>query len=256
MDATANTTESKEATERAPRPKPAADASRPSFKGPAVLAGLLACALLGLGGPRLAAALSALEAGGTVDEVLDGRPVAAERLTAAAAGLAAAGHRVVSGETEGDRGFLLMHQALARAPGEERTRLLKEATEATRRALAAAPGQPSLWARLAYLHESQGGTAEAVKALRLSMLSGAVVPPLMVSRIELGLRLLPALDQETLALLHRQIRLTWIIDPQFVTGLGTHPEFGSLVRTALADLSEEEMKQYLRHHGGRSSGAG
>lgn len=244
MDATATITPSDLA-------RPARRHAAPAQRSAAVVALGLAAVLLGLGVPRLMAAFQALDARAVLWDVHAGAPVPAERLAAAADDLAAASRWAREGELETERGLLLLKRAEQAPPGAERERLYDEATAATAAGLAAAPGQPSQWARLAWLRERRGDLGGAVAALRMSMLAGAMVPEMMVSRVELGLRLLQAMDSETARLLSRQIRLTWVIAPDFVAGLSTRPGLGTLVRDALESLDEQEMAHYLRLHGNK-----
>jgi hypothetical protein len=245
MAATATTTPI-EVQRAAPR-----RATAPSHRGAAVVGAVIACLLLALGVPRLISAGLSLNAGNVLWDVYGRAPVPTERLAAAAADLASAGAWVRDGTAEAHRGLLLIQQASRTPPGPERDRLRREAVSATEAGLAVAPGDPSAWYRLANLRALAGDRAGAVAALRASMLSGAVVPDLMVPRIELGLTLLPQMDRDSVALLSRQIRLTWVIAPEFVAGLSTRDGYGPLVQDALASLGEDEMAHYLRLHGRR-----
>jgi hypothetical protein len=209
----------------------------------AVVAGLIGVLLVALGVPRLIAAVQALEARGVVWDLYTDARVSPGELAHASAALAAAEAWTRDGERDGERSLLLLHQAVV-APAEAAPALWDAAEAAAVSALSVAPGQPSVWARLADLRERRGDREGAVRALRMSMLSGSFVPALMVPRIEQGLRLLPALDHETLDLLKRQIRLTWVAHPEFVVTLSARPVAGPLVREALAELSESELKQF------------
>lgn len=88
----------------------------------------------------------------------------------------------------------------------------------------------------------------AVAALRMSLLSGPFVPALMVPRTEQGVRLLPSMGAEDVALLRRHIRATWVIAPGFVTGLAVRPEAKAVVEDALKGLTEEELARFRRLH--------
>jgi len=204
--------------------------------------------LLALGVPRLTGAVLALEPRAVLWAVHEGEALPAARLAEAAEGLRRAVPWTGEGEQENDRGLLLLRQAEATPAGPERERLFAEAEKATEAGLARSPGHPSAWARLAALRHARGDTAGAVAALRLSMLSGSVVPALMISRLEIAFRLMPALDAETAALVERQIRLAWVIDPEPFTAMLVRPEVADTVRRALADLSDEEIRSFLRLH--------
>ncbi len=228
---------------------PSAHTAPPPNWGIAVVAAALGCLLLTLGAPRLVAALLSLESRTVVWDVYAEAKVAPATLAGAAADIAAAAAWVRDGEQEGDRGLLLLQQATMTTTAAERTKMREAAEMAAISALAVAPGQPNVWSRLANSRERRGNREGAAAALRMSMLSGSFSPALMAPRIELGLRLLPALDAETRALLKRQIRLTWVIKPDFVAELSNRPVTGSLVREALAELAEFDLAQFQRLHG-------
>ena len=227
-------------------------AYRPSAGwGVALVAALTGSLLLVLGAPRLIAAFWALDARGVVWSVYAGTTVSPAELARASAGLATAEAWVPDGERAGDRSLLLLHQALLVPTPAEQTALRTAAEAAAVSALSVAPVQPSVWARLASLREQRHDLSGAVVALRMSMLSGSFVPALMVPRVEQGLRLLPVMDYETRELLKRQMRLTWIANPEFLVGRSLRPDAGLLVREALADLSQSELAQFQRLHGNR-----
>lgn len=205
--------------------------------------------LLGLGVPRLIASFMALDARAVLGSVRSGEAVAPGEMAAGATGIVDAARWARDGELESGRGFLLLVQAERVPPGVERERLYADAETALAAALAEAPGQPTPWLHLAWLRERRGDAAGAVAALRLSMLSGAVVPEMMAIRLDLGLRLLPAMDAETAGLLNRQIRLSWVIAPELIAALSNRPGLGDLVRNALDGIGEQEMAHYLRLHG-------
>lgn len=209
---------------------------------------LLALAALVLGAPRLIGAAYEVSGQGAVEALLAGRPVAPADLDAAAANLAAAERWAGGAEYGLDRGLMLMHRGLT-APPAEQPGLFAAAEQATAGALAASPGEPGGWSRLAWLRHQRGDVAGAVAALRLSFLSGAFIPLLMPSRLELALALRPAMDDEMLSLLRRQIRLLWVSSPDLVARLAERQDVGGLVGEALAELSEQEVARYLELHG-------
>lgn len=217
--------------------------------GAALVAGLMGCLLLALGVPRLVAAVQSLDARSVVWSVYAGVKVPSETLGQAVTGLVTADAWVRDGERAGDISLLLVHQALLAATPAEQAPLWEAAEAAAVSALSVAPGQPGVWARLAEVRERRGNREGAVAALRMSMLSGSFVPALMVPRIEQGLRLLPALDRDTRELLKRQLRLTWVANPAFVVAISARPDGGPLVREALAELNDSELKQFQRVHG-------
>ncbi len=225
--------------------------AKPSHRGAALIGAVIAALLLALATPRLVAALFALDAQATLWDVHTGVTVPPTDLAAAAAGLAAAGRWVADGGNEADRGLLLLRRAIALPSGADRDRLLGEAEAATAAGLGLAPGQPGVWLRLAWLRKSGGDAAGALAALRLSWLAGGFVPTLMMSRLDFALGLLPAMNAEMRSLLRRQLRLTWVVAPDTVTGLSRRSDLAPLVQEALADLSDEEIAHYVRLHGRR-----
>ncbi len=248
MDATATITPSEREGRASARPS---GARKPSSPVSALLGALVGVLLLGLGVPQLAAALSALAADAELREVRSGNPPSPERLARASEALAAANRWDASGEREAARAVLLTARAEAAPPGPDRDRLLAEALASARTAVQLAPGQPHAWAHLAALFERGGDRKRAVEALRLSMLTGAVEPALMMWRLEMGFRLRTAMDADSLSLLRRQIRLAWVIMPDEVATLSKRPDAYDLVNESLSLLSEEEMAHYVRLHGKR-----
>lgn len=244
MDAIETTT-ANDATARPAASPPAG----PRRLGAALVAVALGAGLAGLGLPRLVASLGTTDARVVLWEARSGRMPTAERLAGAADELDAAKRWTTDGEALGDLGYLLVQQAQGTQPGPERTALLDRAAAATAAGLAVAPAQPSLWARLAWLHTVRGDRASAVPALRMSLLTGPVAPALMASRLDLGLSLLPLMDTDTQALLRRQVRLLWVVSPDKVATLAQRATTGGFIRDALADLSDEEMAAFLRVHG-------
>lgn len=222
---------------------------RRGHRSAAAAALVLGTALLGLAGPRLIAAGLSLDARAVSWDLEETQaPPQPQRLAAAAAGLAAADDWVVDGQGRIDRSLLLLRQAETVPTGDERDHLQAAAEASAVAGLAQSPGQPSAWARLARLRLARGDHSGAAAAFRLSLLSGAVVPTVMTWRLELGLQLRPHLDPDTLALIERQIRLTWILQPDYVARLATRPGEAMLVRQALDALSQQEVQHYLRLH--------
>ena len=219
----------------------------PSHPMAAVVGLIMAAGLLGLGLPRFMAAILAADASNTVWSAHTGGVVPDAQLKAADVALAGAGLWVEEGEATSERGYLLLHRAWEMPRGPERMALLVEAEAMTAAGLARAPSQPGVWLRLAFLRNLRGDTAGAVQALRLSFLAGGFVPSLMKTRLEFALPLLPAMDVEMRSLLQRQVRLAWVVEPDYVAGLGARPELAVLVREALESVSEEEAAAYLQH---------
>jgi hypothetical protein len=211
---------------------------------------LLALPVLALGLPRLIGATHEAAAQETVKALLSGQVLSPAALDDAAAALAAADRWSPGGDIRLDRGLVLTHRALNALPAEQAA-FFAAAEQATVEGLAVSPGEPGGWARLAWLRHRRGDADGAVAALRMSFLSGGFAPPLMQSRLELGLALRPAMDGEMLSLLRRQIRLTWISAPEFIAKLAERPDVGRLASDALAELSEQDVARYLERHGAK-----
>jgi hypothetical protein len=211
------------------------------------LAAALAVVCLSLAFPRAIAAFTALDARALLWDMHrnEGRNDP-QRMAHAAAALERSLWWVPDGEMAAERAYLLMRQAQAQADPASRTQVLRQAEDATIAAVALAPAQPVPWLRLAWLQSQRGDAQAAARSLRLSMLTGPLMPPIMTSRLELGLRLLPALDAETRSLLARQIRLAWVTNPTVIADLSARPGLGPTIRAALDGLSESEVQSYLR----------
>ncbi len=223
----------------------------PSYREAAVIGLVFSILLCYLALPHLIAAVLSFGAIDTLSKVHQNIAVDRVEMITAANGLAAASHWVESGEARADQGYLLLHAAITFPPGAERSRLLQQAEVATLAGLALSPSQPSAWLRLSYLRNLRNDSTGAVKALRLSFLSGSFVPSIMKSRVEFALGLLPAMDTEMISLLHRQIRLAWVVEPNFVAGLSGRADAAFLVREALGTMTEEEVTQFVRLRGHR-----
>jgi len=219
------------------------------------LAGLLAAgagALLLLGAvPRLAAAVVSLPARPVLWDLREGMRVPPDRLADAETRLARGAALADSGTVQADRGYLLLNKALALPPGDAGPVLLRQAAAATEAGLALSPVQPAAWARLAWLRSRMGDPAGAERALRLSFLSGPVVPAMTVSRIQFGLDLRPHLGAETQQLLDRQLRLAWVLVPDSMVAMADRADVGPAVRAALAGLAPAEIDAYTARWGRR-----
>lgn len=207
----------------------------------------MAAGLLWLALPRTLAALAGLEGDAVISDLrLNGGQVDAEVLAAGIASLESRASWHGTGLTDIDHGLLLFRQSRRASSPAEQRRLLDAATVLVEQGLAQAPGNPSAWAQLARLRALRGDRAGAGAALRLSMLSGAVTPSIMPSRLALGLYLLDGLDAETRNMLAGQVRLTWGINPDSFPGLSREPAGQAFIRQSLADLSDEAVRDYAQ----------
>lgn len=210
-----------------------------------VLAGIMASALLWLALPRTLAALAGLEGDAVISDLrLTGEQVDGDDLAAGVASLESRASWHGSGLTNIDHGLLLFRQSRQASSPAEQQRLLDAAAARIEQGLTMAPGNPSAWAQLAHIQTSRGDRAGA--ALRLSMLTGAVTPSIMPSRLALGLYLLEGLDAETRTLLAGQVRLTWGINPDSFSGLSREPAEQAFIRQSLADLSDAAVSDYAK----------
>lgn len=116
-------------------------------------------------------------------------------------------------------------------------------------ALAGAPLQPDLWMWLARLRLERGETAAAWQAVRLSMLSGAVAPTVMLDRLEMALRLRPLMTADDRALLRRQVRLTYILHPMAVRQrMAADAEAAELLRGVVDEFGDTEINHLISIH--------
>lgn len=218
---------------------------------PVAVMGLAGLALLVFGIPQFVAGVLVAGDQNTLWDLARQRPVAWNDLAAAVAAREDADRWMPTADREAERGLLLIRQAEAAPEGSERDRLFAAAAEAIERSLSRGPVQPHGWAVLAVLRERAGNRQGAADALRLSLLSGAFDPDLMIWRLRIGMRLLPVLSDETRALLTGQIRKVWVMAPDEIARLGGGEEGAALVRQALARLSASEITNYVRRIGVR-----
>lgn len=193
----------------------------------ALLAGGTGLVLLCLALPRLAGEAMVVEARQHVlalrtDPAATGGTAA---LLSSASAIDRAGPLTGDGRLIADGGLLLLRAALLATDAAERQRLLRAAAAASEAGLREGPVHPAAWTRLAFIRRELGEPAAAAAALRLSMLTGAVMPQVMADRLALGLDLLPYLDPEGLALLQRQIRLVNGIRPESLPALARRSPF-------------------------------
>lgn len=204
----------------------------------------MAVLLVVMGVPRLVAALYVLDASAVVRAVGAGQSVPDAALADALHSLDVAAGWQADARTDAARGMLLTARAAA-MPAGGRGQWQEEAEQAFARSLTLSPAQPETWFRLAWLRDAAGNRSGAAEALRLSFLAGAFAPELMLPRLRLGLRLLPILAPADRDVLKREIRLTWIANPDALVSLSSMGAGGELVGEALAGLTEEDMARYI-----------
>jgi len=206
-------------------------------------------AIIVAAGPRLAAEIAALPARSVLWDSYTQKDVPVTALLDAAAALDTAGRIERGAVTEGERGYLLL-QAANKAPAADRKALLAASETATRNSLAASPGNPSQWLRLAHLRDIQGDVGGTIMAWRLSVLTGSFEPVIMESRLRMGVRLMPWMDTDTAGLLPRQVRNTLQTAPGLIVELADQPDTAALVHSAMEKVTEQERLYYTRFHGG------
>ena len=92
----------------------------------------------------------------------------------------------------------------------QRRQDLEDSILAAEEVVKRAPAKPHMWLRIATAKELLVyPSKQIIPALKMSILTGRVEPTLMLTRLELGLRLLPAMDEEAIGLLRDQAVLTW-----------------------------------------------
>jgi hypothetical protein len=212
---------------------------------PALAAGLL---LIGLAAPRFVAASLSLTARNPLWDAGRGKKPTDAALDRAASDIAHAQSWVPNGGQETDRSILLAMRAVRAGSAADRTRLLRSSEAAAIAGLALSPAQPSGWARLAWLRARLGNPAGAATALRLSLETGSVMPPITVDRLALGLSLLPHMDAATKAALAREVRQAWIMAPAAVNRLARNPANAVFIRDALADFSAGDIHAFVTLH--------
>lgn len=187
----------------------------------ALLAGGTGLVLLCLALPRLIGETIVLDARQHVLALRTDPAATGDRaaLLSSAALINQTGPLTGDGRLLADGGLLLLRAALLETDMAERQRLLRMAAAASEAGLRQTPAYPAAWTRLAFIRRELGEPVAAAAALRLSLLTGAVMPQVMADRLGLGLELLPYLDPEGVALLQRQIRLVHDIRPESLPAL-------------------------------------
>ncbi|MEO5374483.1 MAG: hypothetical protein H7840_09405 [Alphaproteobacteria bacterium] len=216
-----------------------------------VLAVALGAILAVTGLLHLAAAVIALPARAVVSDIQAGNAVPDSIGLEAVAAIVRAAAWSADGELLSHASWLL-HRAAYSAPEAGAAPALRAEAEArTRQALSLAPGQPTSWLRLAQLRRAEGDLEGAVSAFRMSLLTGAFTPPLMITRTTMGLDLMQRMDPETLALFERHVRQTWVVAPDFVDALRRQADSRAIAEAAVKGLTDDELSRAHRIHGRR-----
>ena len=94
----------------------------------------------------------------------------------------------------------------------QRREALQQSIVAAQESVKRSPANPRSWLRIARARDFLAYPAEQVlPALKMSILTGRVEPTIMLTRLELALRYLPAIAVEDVSLLRDQVQLTWAI---------------------------------------------
>jgi hypothetical protein len=131
-----------------------------------------------------------------------------------------------------------------------RRQALEKSISAAEQAVQRAPAKPRTWLRIARAKEFLAYPAEEIiPALKMSILTGRVEPTLMLTRLELGLRYLPAMDDEAVRLLRDQAMLTWSIQKRPMIKRIESGSLGPALLRGLLDGSDPaiiaEMEAYF-----------
>jgi hypothetical protein len=206
----------------------------------AAIAGLMAIALLLLALPRTIASLLTLPSTAVLQRLQSQRPVSFEDLER----VVSAQRRAIRLSSDGRLGTDLGLAELLiaeRLPGDDpnvRGRL-QNAVDALRQGLAAAPGNPYAWARLAYAEaRQQGWTPLALSGLRMALLTAPYDPRLIWSRLRLSLLAWPYMPIEDREIVLQQVRWAWIENAAELARLAVEVDQVNVVRAALLRMPE------------------
>jgi hypothetical protein len=235
MAATANTTSNRAAADHA------GERRFPNLAA-GVLAAVVGAVLLVLAIPRFDAAVVALRAETALDALQahasPGLPL--EQLTAAADAAARSSRLAAAPETAAMLGRLHLARALAIGPNQpEGQRALAESRDATRQALALAPGLPFEWLQLSYENLlGPGGAGSAIAPLRMSVHTGRYAYRLLFRRLDLALQLWTDLDAPLRQEFDDQVLVGARDKVNYVAILAWHHHRISELRRMLADQPE------------------
>ncbi|MQP68445.1 hypothetical protein GE253_24300 [Niveispirillum sp. SYP-B3756] len=198
---------------------------------PAFVVGLC---IIALAAPRFVSEIILLSARTRIVDIQSGKEAGEPgELAGMAAAIETAGDWTGDGRLIADGGLLLMRQAALTTNQAERLLLLRRALALTETGLRRSPAHPVGWTRLVALRFALGEPEKAAQALRLSLLTGPVVPQITASRLTQGLTLLPYLDPDTRQLLARQVRFLHSSQPQQLETLATTPAAAQFIQQAL-----------------------
>jgi hypothetical protein len=133
-----------------------------------------------------------------------------------------------------------------------RRQALEQSVSAAEEMVKRAPANPRTWLRIARASAFLAYPEQQITAaLKMSILTGRVEPTLMLARLELGLRFLPGLDEETALLLRDQVVLTWALHQrQMLQGIENGSLDFDLLRVVLSGGNQDiisAMEAHLVH---------
>lgn len=117
---------------------------------------------------------------------------------------------------------------------------LEHARQALRSSLGRSPANPYAWTLLAYAEHLGSGswTEPATSALRMAILTGPHEPPILWSRLRLGLLAWNALSKEDQGMILEQIRYAWAQNPKQLMQIVIDLNAANTVRAALLEDPE------------------
>ncbi len=208
--------------------------ARRQAKAMAWFAGAAGLCILALATPRFVSETILLTARGHITDIQAGKGAGEPGdLASMAAAIEAVGDWTGDGRLVADGGLLLMRQAAATKDHAERVLLLRRAIALTESGLRRSPAHPVAWTRLAALRAALNEPEKAAQALRLSLLTGPIIPQITASRLAQGVALLPHMDRDTRQLLARQVRLLQTSQPQELETLAANPTAAPFIQQAL-----------------------
>lgn len=206
----------------------------------AVLPAMLGLGLVLMAAPRFGGEMMLWPARSQITAIQSGQsPGSADDLAAAAALIEEAGSWTADHRLIANGGLLLMRQAVVTTDPVARSTLLRRAVALTEEGLRRTPAQPVAWTRLAALRLALGEPEKAGKAMRLSLLSGPLMPQITAPRLAQGLALLPYLDKDTKELLARQVRLLQATQPAQLNALKADAGISAFIENTLANVARQ-----------------
>jgi hypothetical protein len=208
------------------------------------LGGLLGIGLLVLAVPRTIATLATIPSSVVLARLQNQQPVGTGDLETVVRAQRRGLAFVDDGRMATDLGLaeLLLAERLAdddpAVPGR-----LASAIATLRQGLAAAPGNPYAWARLAYAEARlHGWTPLALSSLRLALLTASYEPRLLWSRLRLSFLAWPYMPPSDQDLVGQQIRLAWQEDPAKLARLSVDLDRTAVVRGVLSRVPSDEAE--------------